>query len=99
MADIELKEQAQLIGLHQDIKQVNSIKVPHHGGPLSNEFKEFFVDKEFIISTGTNPWGLPRQHDLQKLQGAVYRTDRHGSIVLESDGFSTSIQIDRVKGN
>lgn len=92
MADIELEEQAQLIDLYQAIEQVNSIKVPHHGGPLSDEFIEFFSEKDFIISTGANPWGLPYERDIRRLRGTIYRTDHHGSIILESDGVSVSIK-------
>lgn len=99
MADIGLEEQDQLIDLNQELSQVNSITVPHHGGPLSDKFIRFFTEKNFIISTGTNPWNLPHERDLQKLQGTIYRTDHQGTIVLESDGFSTSIKTVRVQGN
>lgn len=99
MADIGLAEQARLISLNQEIEQVNSIKVPHHGGPLSDEFIRLFTGKKFIISTGTNPWGLPREHDLQRLRGTIYRTDRQGTVVLESDGFSTSIKVVGAQGS
>ncbi len=92
MADIELKEQDQLIALYPKLKQANSIKIPHHGGPLSDEFIRSFTDKNFIISTGPNPWGLPYEHDVKKLKGVIFRTDYQGTIILESDGLSVSIK-------
>jgi len=98
-ADIELAEQTELIELYQKIRQANSIKVPHHGGPLSEAFIQSFTGKNFIISTGPNPWGLPREDDLQRLQGKIYRTDQQGSIILESNGSSVQIKTLGVQRN
>ena len=72
--------------MYEDIKTVDCIKMPHHGGPLSDDFLQTFIDKIFVISTGSNGWGWPREEDLKKLKGEVYRTDDHGTVVLESDG-------------
>lgn len=92
MADIGPKEQKELLRFHKDIKKAELIQIPHHGGPISDDFTHAFKNKIFIISTGTNQWGWPKAHELQKLEGTIYRTDTHKSIVIESDGFSVLVQ-------
>lgn len=91
LADIESARQEALIHEFEEIQEADCIKVPHHGGPLSEAFGRAFTDKIFIISTGPNPWGLPRTEDLQKLKGTIYRTDLEGTIVVESDGAAVRV--------
>ena len=92
MADIEEYQQTQLIGIYgATLKNAGCVKVPHHGGPLSDSFIYGFSDTTFIISTGSNPWGLPREEDLRRLQGKIYRTDQDGTIVVETDGKNMTI--------
>ncbi len=64
------------------------LKVPHHGG-FCAESEEFFsrVDPAIaVISVGAeNPYGHPSSEtigDLRRIGCAVYRTDRHGDIVI-----------------
>ena len=90
-ADMESAQQEALIHEFEEIQEADCIKVPHHGGPLSEAFGRAFTDKIFIISTGPNPWGRPYAEDLQKLRGKVYRTDREGTIVVESDGAAVKV--------
>ena len=59
--------------------------IPHRGGPLSEAFNEAFQGKLFIVSTGPNRWGLPHEDQLKRLNGTVYRTDKNGTIIVESD--------------
>jgi len=119
MADIDSNAQNELIDLYPSMQTADVIKVPHHGGPLSDILLRAFTDKIFepsgsisdrrahegsnirknnttprifVISTGPNRWGLPRDIDLESLNGAIYRTDVHGTIVLESDGSSVSVK-------
>lgn len=99
MADIEPRQQDQLIALYPEMQQANSIKIPHHGGPLSDEFIQTFMGKNIIISTGSNPWGLSHEDDVKRMKGAIYRTDHQGSIILESDGSSVSISTGGVNGD
>ncbi len=92
MADIEEDQQTQVIGVYgATLKNVGCVKIPHHGGPLSDSFIYGFSDTTFIISTGFNPWGLPREEDLRRLQGKIYRTDQDGTIVVETDGENMTI--------
>lgn len=86
MADVGPEGQEEVIARHRDIDKADCIKVPHHGGPLSDGFLQTFIDKIFIISTGSNAWGWPREEDLKKIKGKIYRTDHHGTVVLETDG-------------
>jgi competence protein ComEC len=91
LADIESAQQEVLLHEWEGIRDADCVKVPHHGGPLSGAFVRAFMDKIFIVSTGPNPWGLPRAEDLQKLRGKIYRTDQEGTIVVESDGVSVRV--------
>ena len=91
MADLESEAQKELIGAFPDIRNVDAIKVPHHGGPLSDDFIESFKGKVFVISTGENKWGWPREEELKQLKGRIFRTDHDGTVVLESDGLSLAV--------
>lgn len=84
--DIEEREQTALLERHEKVRAADCVQVPHHGGPLSEEFVHAFSKAVFVVSTGLNPWKLPRPEDLHRIPGKVYRTDRSGTIVIESDG-------------
>lgn len=62
------------------------VQIPHHGGPLTQTFIEFFKPQFFALSTGPNEWMLPLERQVAALQGEVFRTDRHGNLIFESDG-------------
>lgn len=91
LADIGPSRQDVLLQAFPDIRQADCVQVPHHGGPLSDAFIEAFQGKTFIVSTGPNRWGLPHEDQLKKLNGTVYRTDRHGTIIVESDGIALKV--------
>jgi len=90
-ADIGEKEQAEIILKNSFIKQADCVQIPHHGGPVHDQFAAYFEKAIFVMSTGKNQWGLPHESDLEKLTGEVFRTDRDGTIVLESDGRKVSV--------
>lgn len=90
--DIEPKQQDQLIERYEELKNADCIQVPHHGGPISEQFIQAFQDKIFIVSTGKNRWGIPDEENLKRLRGEVYRTDVHGTITLESDGKNLNVK-------
>jgi competence protein ComEC len=92
MGDIEPKIQDELIFHYEKIGDADCIKVPHHGGPVSDLFAKTFADKIFIISTGKNSWGIPLEQDLNKLKGKIFRTDEMETIILESDGFKIEVR-------
>jgi len=86
LADIGPDRQDALLAAFPQIRQADCVQIPHHGGPLSDMFIEAFQGKLFIISTGPNRWDLPDEDQLKRLNGTVYRTDKNGTIVVESDG-------------
>jgi competence protein ComEC len=92
MADIGPHVQKELLRLYQDIQEAEIIQIPHHGGPVSEDFIDTFKDKIFIVSTGANQWGWPNENELQKLKGKIYRTDHDRTIVIESDGLSVLVK-------
>jgi len=85
-ADIGDKQEKWLIEKKPFIKKAHVVQIPHHGGSVSDEWTSFFEHPLFVISTGANPWGIPDEEALRKLNGPVWRTDLHGTIVVESDG-------------
>jgi len=85
-ADIGNEQASWLIKNKPFIKKAHVVQIPHHGGSVSDEWTSFFEHPVFVISTGENPWGIPDEIALRKLNGPVWRTDRHGVIVIESDG-------------
>ena len=91
-ADIEPEQQDLLIKQSGElINTAQCIQIPHHGGPISKKFIQFFRDRLFVISTGENEWGLPREEQIKQLTGTVMRTDVDGTIVLKSNGTSTTV--------
>ncbi|MDQ7785899.1 MAG: ComEC/Rec2 family competence protein, partial [Desulfomonilaceae bacterium] len=66
------------------------LKVGHHGSraSTSKEFLQRVSPEAAVISSGAgNSYGHPHPETLQRLSGlSVYRTDRHGDVVIRSDG-------------
>jgi competence protein ComEC len=99
MADVQATVQEALIDLYPKISTADIVKLPHHGGPLSEALLRAFSNTIFVISTGPNRWGWPREDELAKLNGQILRTDVHGSVIIESDGMSVSVTTeDQEKG-
>ncbi|MDR1167698.1 MAG: DNA internalization-related competence protein ComEC/Rec2 [Heliobacteriaceae bacterium] len=68
---------------------IEVFKAGHHGGPkvIDNKMLEHLGSKVSIISTGTNNFGHPNKGTLDILRStAVYRTDRHNSVKITTDG-------------
>ena len=76
--------------IKQDIPHnVEVLKVGHHGGPhvVDNNMLKHLNTQTSIISTGPNAFGHPNKGTLDMLRNTdVYRTDRHNSIKITSDG-------------
>lgn len=91
MGDAEVSNENELIKTGYNLK-ADILKVGHHGSnsstskPLLSEVKP----KVAIISCGQgNDYGHPNKETINKLSEeniSIYRTDKHGSIILESDG-------------
>lgn len=84
--DIMVPAQENLLKENPSLRDARCVQVPHHGGPLSDDFFAFFPKAQFVVSTGENPWGLPDEGSLVKAGGKVFRTDTDGTVVAESDG-------------
>ena len=68
------------------------VQIPHHGGKISEEFRDSFQNKIFIVSTGENDWGFPWPGELEKLKGRIYRTDKVGTVVVQTDGREVEVK-------
>ncbi len=76
---------------------VQILKVPHHGGYLSNlpQFLDSIAPRAAVITVGANPFGHPHPATLAALgdRGVeIYRTDLHGAVILQSDGYSWKVK-------
>lgn len=68
---------------------VEVLKVGHHGGTnvVNAEMLKHLNSKVSVISTGSNAFGHPSKGTLDILRNTeIYRTDRHNSIRIETDG-------------
>lgn len=68
---------------------IEVLKVGHHGAfnVVSPEMIEEMNTKVSVISTGPNPFGHPNRGTLDILRNThIYRTDRHNSIKIKTDG-------------
>ena len=78
----------------EDLKQniphnIEIFKVGHHGGSnvVNSAMLDYMNTKVSIISTGPNAFGHPSKGTLDILRKTdIYRTDRHNSIEIKSDG-------------
>lgn len=86
MTDVGVGVQERLIKKSGKKLSSTIVQIPHHGGPLSEKFIKFFKPDFFVLSTGPNEWGLPREEQIAKLKAPVLRTDRDGNLVFQSDG-------------
>ena len=91
-ADIgEKEEKAVAARLASESRQVEVLKVAHHGSKYSSgqEFLARVKPVLAVISVGKNHFGHPTKEVLDRLQqiGAkILRTDQDGEIVIVSDG-------------
>ncbi|MDD3927523.1 MAG: MBL fold metallo-hydrolase, partial [bacterium] len=96
--DIEQAGEEALSGSRLDARV---LKVPHHGSRMScsTSLLETVRPMVAVISVGRdNDYGHPSGQTLQRLQRAgvrVYRTDRNGSVTVDTDGRSLKIRSER----
>lgn len=95
--DIESERESQLLTQSRNQLNVDILKVPHHGSfdASSSGFIQAVNPDVAIISCGEdNLYGYPHQETLQTLQEngiKTYRTDRHGTILIQTDGNSYQV--------
>lgn len=91
-ADITEKEEKEVVAsLASESRQVEVLKVAHHGSKYSTsqEFLQAVRPELAVISVGKNSFGHPTAEVLKRLEliGAkILRTDKNGEIVVETDG-------------
>ncbi|MCR4399001.1 MAG: MBL fold metallo-hydrolase [Firmicutes bacterium] len=77
------------------------LKVAHHGSGTSTtpEFLAAVAPRYAVISVGSdNPFGHPSPRTVERLLAVgaeVFRTDLHGTIVIESDGSNLGVKKER----
>ncbi len=96
-ADISEERQKQL---QRDYSQPGQLRAdvliaPHHGSPNAN--KEFFIRRltPRIVIFSCSRWAAPPTDVLQsyeKAGGQIWRTDKHGTITIQSNGRSVHVQ-------
>jgi competence protein ComEC len=75
--------------------------VPHHGGYMESmpELMKAVQPSLVVIPVGQNSFGHPHPFVIESLEKAgveIYRTDHHGAVIVEADGFSfTAAAIER----
>lgn len=94
--DISKDVEDNLVNSHNELKS-DILKVSHHGSKTSSteEFLQSVSPQISVVSVGsydnTLPDGLTMAR-INKFSDSLYRTDRNGTVVINSDGKTLSIQ-------
>jgi len=94
--DLEQEGEASLLAARQPLRHL-VLKVAHHGSRHSTtaEFLAAARPRLAVISAGArNPFRHPTAETLDRLEQAgarVFRTDRDGAVVLETDGATLTV--------
>ncbi|VVS93388.1 DNA internalization-related competence protein ComEC/Rec2 [Desulfoluna spongiiphila] len=95
--DIMEKAEDRLLADAGDALKANVMVVPHHGSRSSSTraFLARVTPSIGVISAGqTNRYGLPHTEVMERYLRAgcaLYRTDLHGAVTIESNGVSLSV--------
>ncbi|SKC79737.1 DNA internalization-related competence protein ComEC/Rec2 [Maledivibacter halophilus] len=94
--DIEKEGERETI-LNGSRRDIDVIKVSHHGSNTSSlpEFIDYYNPKIAVIQVGKNLFGHPNKETLQTLMERkikIYRNDRNGAVIIESDGENIEIK-------
>lgn len=98
--DIQAEAEAAILASAPDL-DAEILKVAHHGSNTSSTapFLAAVAADDAVISVGAgNRFGLPSAEALQRLRNSgatLYRTDFHGTILVETDGTSYTVKPDR----
>ena len=85
-ADVKPDIQNKIIEEFPEVSNSTCVKLPHHGGKLNDKFKTALDAKFYVISVGDNEYGRPFMDKFKDLEGDLFRTDKKGDIVMESNG-------------
>jgi competence protein ComEC len=95
--DVQAEAEAAILAAEPDL-DAEILKVAHHGSNTSSTtpFLTAIGPDVAVISVGAiNPYGLPSAEALQRLRdtgATLYRTDLQGTILIETDGTSYTVQ-------
>ena len=89
--DISSSVENKLADLYKSVLKSDVLKIAHHGSKYSTseEFLQAIDPKVAVIEVGKNSYGHPTPEVLQKLEKfgiKILRTDKDGTIKIESDG-------------
>ena len=102
--DAEKTSETEMLNLGLDLSS-DILKVGHHGSNSSSiaEFLDKVNPKYAVISCGLdNSYGHPHKEVMERLNERnikILRTDKMGTIILDSDGRSADLQIENSKDN
>ncbi|MFQ5598709.1 MAG: ComEC/Rec2 family competence protein [Nitrospiria bacterium] len=101
-ADVGSIGQKALVEHFGSTLKADLIKIPHHANEVFEPIFETFVQhvdpKVAILTIGPNPYGAPNPEMLslyERHADRIFRTDRHGTITVKSDGASFQIETER----
>lgn len=98
--DVEQAGEEALLGKRASLR-AHVLKVAHHGGggATQREFLGAVAPAVAVIMCGAgNPYDHPAERTLDSLRSAgvtVYRTDVHGTVVVESDGEVYRVRVEK----
>jgi competence protein ComEC len=96
-SDITASTEARLLAAGTPLA-ATVLKVAHHGsrGSSTPEFLRAVGPRVAVVSVGArNPYGHPSPETLARLdavEASVYRTDRDGAVILETDGRALAVR-------
>jgi len=99
--DIEAPAEHELVALEGGGLRAPVLQVPHHGSQTSTtpELLQAVRPEVAVISAGAgNPYGHPHAEVVNRLRAAgiaVYRTDVDGTVIIEINGASYQVWIER----
>ena len=101
-ADVESEAEDRLVASGGELRST-VLKVGHHGSSTSTteRFLEAVNPAIVVVSAGAgNPYGHPAPEVVRRLEAkvgeaGVYRTDRHGSVEIVSDGAAVWVRTER----
>lgn len=94
--DLEAEGEEEVLRLGAGLSST-VLKVGHHGSAFSTtpSFLQEVRPRAAVIQVGKNPYGLPQEEIIDRLEQAgapVFRTDRDGAVILSTDGGRVTVE-------
>ena len=84
--DIEPKQQKEILMKYPRLKTAQFVQIPHHGGPLMENFFGEFPSAKFVVSAGKVTNLSEDSSGFKENISRILRTDTGGNIVFGTDG-------------